>query len=97
MALVPADALAYVHVNIEAGTDQAEDAATVAERTPLLTQQVLGPRRRPSSSAARGSAPNFAEDIEPWFGGEIAIAVVPGWGRDPAGPAARGRGREGRA
>src|SRR5688572_9128289 len=37
-ALVPADALAYVHVNIEAGTDQAQEAADVAARTPLLTR-----------------------------------------------------------
>ena len=41
LALIPADALAYVHVNIDAESDQAEDAATVAERTPLLTEQLL--------------------------------------------------------
>ena len=76
-ALVPADALAYVHVNIEAGTDQAEQAADVAARTPLLTQQVLG-QIEPFLLGGAGETPVFSEDIEPWFGGEIAIAVVPG-------------------
>ena len=37
IALVPADALVYVHVNIDAGAEQAQEAATVAERTPRLT------------------------------------------------------------
>ena len=77
LALVPEDSLAYVHVNIEAGTDQAEDAATVAGRTPLLTEQVLG-RVTPFLLGGAGARTNFSEDIEPWFGGEIAIAVVPG-------------------
>ncbi len=77
LALVPADALAYVHVNIEAGTDQAEDAAKVAARTPLLTQQVLG-QIAPFLLGGAGERAAFSEDIEPWFGGEIAIAVVPG-------------------
>ena len=77
MALVPADALAYVHVNIDAQSDQADDAATVAERTPLLTEQVLA-RAAPFFLGGAGEAPDFAKDVEPWFGGEIAIAVVPG-------------------
>ena len=77
LALVPADALAYVHVNIEAGTDQAEDAATVAERTPLLSEQVLA-QIVPFLLGGAGERANFTEDIEPWFGGEIAVAVVPG-------------------
>jgi hypothetical protein len=77
LELVPSDALAYVHVNIEAGTDQAENAATVAERTPLLSKQVLG-QIVPFLLGGAGDRANFSEDIEPWFGGEIAIAVVPG-------------------
>ena len=77
MALVPADALAYVHVNIEAGAEQAEAAVTVAERTPLLSGQVIG-LIEPILLGGAGRPPSFAEEIEPWFGGEIAIAVVPG-------------------
>jgi Protein of unknown function (DUF3352) len=77
IAIIPADALAYVHVNISAGTDQAEDAASVGARTPLLTRQVLG-LAAPFLLGGAGETPNFTEDIEPWFGGEIAVAVVPG-------------------
>jgi len=77
LALIPADALAYVHLNIGTESEQAEDAATVAERTPLLTEQLLA-RAVPFFLGGAGEAPNFAKDIEPWFGGEIAIAVVPG-------------------
>src|SRR5687768_771901 len=60
-ALVPADALAYLHVNIEAGTDQAEEAADVAARTPLLTRQVLG-QIEPFLLGGAGEAPAFSED-----------------------------------
>lgn len=76
MALVPADALAYVHVNIEPDSEQYESAVTVANRTPQLTQQLLG-RLLPFFLGAAGQPPSFSDDIEPWFGGEIAVAVVP--------------------
>lgn len=77
MALIPDDSLGYVHVNIEADSDQADAAATVAERTPLLTEQIIT-QASPFLLGGAGRPPNFTEDIEPWFGGEIAIAVVPG-------------------
>ncbi len=77
IALAPADSLAYVHVNIEGGTDQYESAVTAANRTPLLTEQVLG-RILPFFLGGPGEAPSFSDDIQPWFGGEIGIAVVPG-------------------
>ena len=77
IALAPADSLAYVHVNIDRGTEQYESAVTAANRTPLLTQQVLG-RILPFFLGASGEPPRFSDDIEPWFGGEIAILVVPG-------------------
>ncbi len=76
IALVPADALAYVHVNIEPDSEQYKSAVTLANRTPQLTQQLLG-RLLPFLLGAAGQPPSFSGDIEPWFGGEIAIAVVP--------------------
>lgn len=75
--LVPADALAYVHLNIEGETDEAEAAAALGARTPLLTEQVIG-QIAPMIIGGAGSAPDFEKDIQPWFGGEIALAVVPG-------------------
>jgi len=77
IALVPADSLAYVHANLERGSDQYDAAVTVANRTPLLTEQVLG-RILPFFLGGSGQPPSFSDDIEPWFGGEIAIVVVPG-------------------
>lgn len=77
LSLAPSDSLAYVHVNIDRETRQYEDAVTVANRTPLLTQQVLG-RILPFFLGGSGEPPSFSDDIEPWFGGEIAIVVVPG-------------------
>ncbi len=77
IALVPADSLAYVHVNLEPGTDQYDMAVAVANRTPRLAEQVLG-RLLPFLLGASGQPPSFSGDIEPWFAGEIAVVVVPG-------------------
>lgn len=76
IAIVPADSLAYLHVDIGADSEQADEAAAIAARTPLLAQQVLA-RAAPLLLGAAGEPPSFQRDIEPWFGGEIAIAVVP--------------------
>jgi hypothetical protein len=78
--LVSEDALAYVHLNIDPDTEQYEDAAAVVERVPGITRQastqVLSQLPGPD-----GSPPNFERDIEPWFGGEVALALVPVRGR----------------
>jgi hypothetical protein len=77
--LVPADALAYVHLNVDPDTEQYEDAAKVFERLPGITKQAstLMLSRLPGSD---GATPDFERDIEPWFGGEAALAIVPGGG-----------------
>jgi hypothetical protein len=78
--LVPDDALAYMHLNVDPDTEQYEDAATVSERVPGITKQartlVLSQVPGPE-----GSPPNYERDIEPWFGGEAALALVPAGGR----------------
>ncbi len=77
--LVSEDALAYVHVNIDPDTEQYEDAAQVADRVPGIVKQasslVLSQLPGPD-----GSSPDFERDIEPWFGGEAALALVPAGG-----------------
>ena len=77
--LVPQDALAYVHLNVDRDTEQYEDAAKVSERVPGITKQVtaLLLSRLPGPD---GAAPDFERDIQPWFGGEAALAVVPAGG-----------------
>ncbi len=77
--LVPQDALAYVHLNVDRDTEQYEDAAKVSERVPGITKQVIALllSRLPGPD---GAAPDFERDIEPWFGGEAALAIVPAGG-----------------
>jgi hypothetical protein len=76
--LVPGDALVYAHLNVDPDTDQYEDATELAKRLPTLIDQVTG--RLVSLSQVpgpSGAALDFAEDIEPWFGGEAAVAFLP--------------------
>jgi Protein of unknown function (DUF3352) len=76
IALVPADALAYVHADLDPESEQYEQAAALAERLPLVSRQVV---RLLSGLVAtgEGSAHDFEEDIGPWFGGELGLALVP--------------------
>ena len=77
--LVPEDALAYVHLNVDPDTEQYEDAAKVFERLPGITKQAstLMLSRLPG---ADGTPPDFERDIAPWFGGEAALAIMPAGG-----------------
>ncbi len=77
--LVPADALAYVHADLDPESDQYATLTRLAGRAPLFGGQV-------AAGAAglipgpRGTTVNFDSDIRPWFGGEAAFAVLPGAG-----------------
>jgi hypothetical protein len=77
--LVPDDALAYLHLNVDPDTEQFEDAADVASRTPGITAQAirLVEERLPGPE---GGPLDYGSQIEPWFGGEAALAVLPGSG-----------------
>ena len=77
--LVPGDALAYVHANLDPETEQHAFAAGVAERLPAVTQQ-LGERLLAQVPGPDGAPPDFEEDVRPWFGGEAAIALIPAGG-----------------
>ncbi len=80
LPLVPATALAYAHVNLDAENPQAERAAELAGRTPLIAAEALG-RLLGLAVGARGEAPEVSQ-ISPWFKGEAAFAVLPGTERD---------------
>jgi hypothetical protein len=71
--LVPADALAYAHVDIDPESDQYAAARALAARLPLLTGIATGP-----ISTVGGSRIDFATDVEPWAGGEAALVMLPG-------------------
>jgi hypothetical protein len=73
IALVPAGADAYVHANLDPGTEQAGLAMDVASRMPQVSRQVIG-----QAAALLGAGAPIAAASEAWFGGEAAVAVVGG-------------------
>ncbi|MDX6583071.1 MAG: hypothetical protein QOI10_2255 [Solirubrobacterales bacterium] len=75
--LVPADALAYLHVNLDPETDQAASAGDVLARLPVIGGQISKRALALIPSPATGSL-DFERDVRPWFGGEAAMAIVPG-------------------
>ena len=79
--LVPDDALAYLHVNVNPDTEQYHLARNVAARVPNLAAQAADRLLLARVPGPNGSAPNFERDIAPWFGGQGALAVVPAGSR----------------
>ena len=71
----PADALAYLHANLDPETDQYEAAADIGEQLPALGGQ-LADRALGLVAGAGGEPLDFDADVEPWFGGEAAVAVL---------------------
>jgi hypothetical protein len=83
IALVPDDALAYVHANLDSDTQEYSDLADLAGQLPLFSDQIAQ-RALAALGAAHGSAVDFDRDIRPWFGGEVALALLDGAGKpDP--------------
>jgi uncharacterized protein DUF3352 len=76
IALVPDDTLAYLHVNVDPGTEQYDQASSVAERVPTLADQATS-RLLDRVPGPSGRPPDFARDIQPWFGGQAALAFIP--------------------
>ena len=74
--LVPDDAVAYLHLNVDPDTEQFADLGKVAARMPLIAEQAVE-RLLAQLPGPHGRQPDFARDIEPWFEGEAALAVVP--------------------
>jgi hypothetical protein len=78
--LVPADALAYAHANLDPETEQFELATAIAGRVPVFGNQVAA--RALALLPGSGTGPlEFERDVRPWFGGEAAIVVIAGAGR----------------
>jgi len=73
IALVPEDALAYAHLDAEEGTAQLEDAAEIASRLPLLSSLAVA-----GVSNVAGTRIDYATDVQPWSGGELAMTLLPG-------------------
>ncbi len=78
-ALVPADALAYVHVSLDGSRPAVKRALKLLRRfpdAPLLQAAVL--KRLGSLAATNPSAGavDFATDIRPWLGAEAAVSLL---------------------
>lgn len=72
IALVPEDALAYAHIDIDRGSPQFEAATEIAGRIPLLSGIAIG-----GATDLTGGRVDLGSQIEPWAGGELALAVIP--------------------
>lgn len=74
--IVPDDALAYAHVDIDPESAQYQAAAEVASRLPLLSRLLIG-----EFAGIAGDNVDFTTQVRPWAGGELAVALLPGAGR----------------
>jgi Protein of unknown function (DUF3352) len=79
--IVPGDALAYLHANVDSGTEQYDAAAELAGKVPLFADQIVE-RALALVPGPSGAPPDFDREIAPWFGGELALAVLPSDRRD---------------
>ena len=91
--LVPGDALAYLHANLDPDTDEYAAASALAHRLPVFGGELAARATALIPSPSTGRL-DFDADVRPWFGGEAAVAVLAGSGPAPgAGRPARGRRR----
>jgi hypothetical protein len=75
-AIVPADALAYVNVSLDRGRPGVGQALAVAARFPdfPIAGGVL--LSRLATVIAGGRTVDYARQIRPWLGGEVALALL---------------------
>ena len=62
IALVPDDALGYLHVNVEPGTEQYDNAREIADRIPTISHQLTS-RLLDRVPGPGGRPPDFSRDI----------------------------------
>jgi Protein of unknown function (DUF3352) len=75
IALVPADALVYLHANLDPDTDEYANFADLAGQLPLFSGQIAD-RALALLAGSGGASIDFDRDVRPWFGGEVAVAIL---------------------
>src|SRR5581483_9436260 len=78
-ALVPGDALAYLHVSIDPARPAVKRGLALAQRFPdfpLLREQVLARLAGIASGSQSSPSVDFGADILPWLGREAAVALL---------------------
>jgi hypothetical protein len=73
--VVPADALAYVHLSTDPGRPSVRQAEAVARRFPDYPLAYAAVVDR--LGAIVGGSGNFANEVRPWLGNEAAFALLP--------------------
>src|SRR5690242_18462176 len=75
-SVVPADALAYMHLSIDQSRAPVTQAAALDRRLPgfySLSNSVIG---RLDAILGGGATLNYARDVRPWIGKEAALALL---------------------
>lgn len=73
--IIPAGALAYVHANLDPETEQVERATAILDAVPRFSGELID-RAAASLGVAGQTEVDFESEIRPWFGGELAIAIL---------------------
>lgn len=76
MAVVPADALAYVHVSTDPKRSAVKDAVAVGARFPSFSLAAAQVISRLTALVGGGARVDFNRDIRPWLGQEVALALL---------------------
>jgi hypothetical protein len=75
-SLVPADALAYVHLSTDQSRSPVTQAAALERRLPAFYSLSTSLRDRLSAILGGGAALDYRRDIAPWIGKEAALALL---------------------
>jgi hypothetical protein len=75
-AIVPADALAYVHVSIDPSRPAVHRALALASRFPDYALARVAVQTRLGAIVGGSRALDFAHEIRPWLGKEAALALL---------------------
>lgn len=79
--ITPADAMAFLSVNLDPSVDQKRNLLSIARRFPDARDEVQGEfedaRDGLLAELIEDTGLDFARDVEPWLGNEVALAVLP--------------------
>ena len=75
-AVIPADALAYVDIDIDRKDPSVTQALEVARRLPDFPLLGAAAARRLGALLGAGRSVNLSTDVSPWLGGRAALALL---------------------
>jgi hypothetical protein len=86
--VTPVNALAFVSLNLDPSIEQQRNLLAIARRFPGAGEKAKGEfesaRDEAIADLLEDSGLDFARDVKPWLGNEVALAVLPaGRGRTP--------------